>query len=108
MQDGLGTIFSNMVNDNPTVKNKVCERVFHYIISGLGSICHFTNSYKQMCGCRECVGLHPALFAAGKTWCHALPVCNRCATLHQGSASHREDKGVGRFCMAPKAIAGHR
>jgi hypothetical protein len=39
-------------------KNKVGECVFHYITSGLGSIRPFTNSYKQMCGCTECVGLH--------------------------------------------------
>ncbi len=32
--------------------------MFCYIINGLGSVCCFTNSYKQMCGCTECVGLH--------------------------------------------------
>ena len=31
--------------------------MFRYIISGLGSVRCFTNSYKQMCGCTECVGL---------------------------------------------------
>jgi hypothetical protein len=45
-QVGLGTIFSNIVKDNPTIKNK------------LGRVCCLTNSYKQMCGCRECDGLH--------------------------------------------------
>ena len=58
MQVGLGTIFSDIIKDNPTIKNKVGEHAFRYIISSLGSICCFTNSYKQMCGCTECVGLH--------------------------------------------------
>jgi hypothetical protein len=57
-QVDLGTIFSNIMKDNPTIKNKVGERAFRYIISRLGSIHCFTNSYKQMCGCTECVGLH--------------------------------------------------
>ncbi len=57
-QVGLGTIFSDVIKDNPTIKNKVGERALRYIISGLGSVCCFTNSYKQMCGCTECVGLH--------------------------------------------------
>jgi hypothetical protein len=57
-QVGLGTIFSDIIKDNPTIKNKVGEHAFHYIISRLGSICHFTNSYKQMCGCTMCVSLH--------------------------------------------------
>ncbi len=58
MQVGLGTISSDIIKDNPTIKNKVGGRAFCYIISGLGSIRRFTNSYKQMCGCTECVGLH--------------------------------------------------
>ncbi len=58
MQVGLGTIFSDIIKDNPTIKNKVGEHVFRYIISGLGSVQCFTNSYKWMCGCTECVGLH--------------------------------------------------
>ncbi len=57
-QVGIRTIFSNIIKDNSTIKNKVGERVFCYIISSLESICRFTNSYKQMCGCTECVGLH--------------------------------------------------
>jgi hypothetical protein len=36
----------------------VGEHVFRYIISGLISVRCFTNSYKQMCSCTECVGLH--------------------------------------------------
>ncbi len=58
MQVGLGTIFSDIIKNNPTIKNKVGERAFRYIISGLVSVCCFTNSYKQMCSCMECVGLH--------------------------------------------------
>jgi hypothetical protein len=58
MQVGLGTIFSDIIKDNPTIKNKVGERAFCYIVSGLGSVRCFTNSYEQMCGCTECVGLH--------------------------------------------------
>ncbi len=48
MQVGLGTIFSDIIKDNPTINNKVGERAFRYIISGLGSVRCFTNSYKQM------------------------------------------------------------
>ncbi len=58
MQVGLGNIFSDIIKNNQTIKNNVGERAFRYIISGLGSVCCFTNSYKQMCGCTECVGLH--------------------------------------------------
>jgi hypothetical protein len=57
-QVSLGTIFSDIIKDNPTIKNKVGEHAFRYIICGLGSSRRFTNSYKQMCGCTECVGLH--------------------------------------------------
>jgi hypothetical protein len=57
-QAGLGTIFSDIIKDNPTIKNKVGEQAFRYIISGLGSVRCFTNSCKQMCSCTECVGLH--------------------------------------------------
>jgi hypothetical protein len=56
-QVSLGTIFSNIIMNNPTIKNMVGERAFRYIISGLGSVHCFTNSYKQMCSCMECVGL---------------------------------------------------
>jgi hypothetical protein len=55
---GLGTIFSNIVRDNPSIKQKVGERAFHYIISGLGCVCRFTDLHKTMCGCTECIGLH--------------------------------------------------
>jgi hypothetical protein len=58
MQVGLGTIFSDIIKDVPTIKNKVGECALRYIISSLGSIRRFTNFYKQMCSCMECVGLH--------------------------------------------------
>ena len=57
-QVGLGTIFSDIVRDNPTIKGKVAERAFRYIVTSLGCVRRFTDSYKQMCGCTECVGLH--------------------------------------------------
>jgi hypothetical protein len=54
----LGTIFSDIVCDYPTIKNKVGEHAFRYIVSGLGCVCRFTDSHKTMCGYTECVGLH--------------------------------------------------
>jgi hypothetical protein len=55
---GIGTIFSDIVRDNPTIKTTVGERAFRYIISGLDCVRRFTNSYKTiMCGCTECIGL---------------------------------------------------
>jgi hypothetical protein len=56
-QVGLGTIFSDIVRDNPTIKHKVGECAFRYIIKTLGFVRQFTDSYKAMCGCTECVGL---------------------------------------------------
>jgi hypothetical protein len=55
---GIGTIFSDIVRDHPTVKNKVGERAFRYIVSSLGCVRRFTDSHKTMCGCTECVGLY--------------------------------------------------
>jgi hypothetical protein len=55
---GLGTILSDIVRDHPTIKNKVGEHAFWYIVSGLGCVRRFTDSHKTMCGCTECVGLH--------------------------------------------------
>ena len=37
-QVGLGTIFSDIVRDNRTIKGKVGERVFRYIVSSLGCV----------------------------------------------------------------------
>ncbi len=54
---GLGTIFLDIVQDNPTIKKKVGERAFRCIISTLGCVWQFTDSYKTMCGCTLCVGL---------------------------------------------------
>ena len=56
-QVGLGLIFSDIVHEHPTIKNRVRERAFRYIISGLGCVRRFPVSHKQMCGCTECVGL---------------------------------------------------
>jgi hypothetical protein len=55
---GLGTIFSDIVRDHPTIKNQVGERALRYIVSGLGCVRRFTDSHKTMCGCTECIGLH--------------------------------------------------
>ena len=55
---GIGTIFSDIVRDHPTIKNKVGERAFRYIVSSLGYVRRFTDSHKTMCGCTECVGLY--------------------------------------------------
>ena len=41
----LGTIFSDIVRDYLTIKNKVGERAFWYIVSGLGCVCRFTDSH---------------------------------------------------------------
>ena len=57
-QVGLGTIFSDIIHDNPTIKGKVANRAFRYIVTSLGCVRRFTDSYKQMCGCTKCVGLH--------------------------------------------------
>jgi hypothetical protein len=54
---GLGTIFSDIVRDHPTIKNKVGERAFRYIVSSLGSVRRFTDSHKMMYGCTLCISL---------------------------------------------------
>jgi hypothetical protein len=48
---GLGTIFSDIAKENPTIKNRIGERVFQYIVSKLGCVCRFTDSQKTMCSC---------------------------------------------------------
>ncbi len=55
---GLRTIFLDIIRDNPTIKNKVGEHAFSYIISRLGCVHQFMDSHKSMCGCTKCVGLH--------------------------------------------------
>jgi hypothetical protein len=57
-QVGLGTIFLDIVHENPTIKHKVGKCAFRYIINQLGCVRHFTDSYKTMCRCTEYVGLH--------------------------------------------------
>ena len=97
-QVGLGIIFSDIVRDNPTIKGKVGERAFRYIVTSLGCVRQFTESYKQRCGCTKCVGLHTfhcPSFAAGKTWCHAPTVCNQRTVLHTEGAGRGEGKGMG-------------
>jgi hypothetical protein len=54
---GLGTIFSDIVRDNPTIKNTVGKCAFCYLMSGNGCVRQFTHSHKSMCGCTKCVGL---------------------------------------------------
>jgi hypothetical protein len=57
MQVGLGTFFLDIVCDNLTIKQKVGEHAFRYIGKTLGCVRQFTDSYKAMCGCTECIGL---------------------------------------------------
>jgi hypothetical protein len=54
---GLGMIFSDIIKENPTIKNRVGEWAFCYLVSGLGCVRCFTDSHKTMCSCTECVGL---------------------------------------------------
>jgi hypothetical protein len=94
MQVGLGTIFSDIIKDNPTIKNKVGEHAFCYIISSIGSVRHFTNSYKQMCSCRECVGLH--------TLHHLL--IRKCGVMHRQFAVDMQH--CTRVAQATKKASG--
>jgi hypothetical protein len=57
-QAELGTIFSDIVRENPVIKGKVGERSFRYIVSSTRRVRRFKESHKQMCGCTECVGTH--------------------------------------------------
>ena len=54
---GLGTIFTDIIGDNPTIKGRVGKRAFRYIVSKLGCVQRFTNSNNTMCGCTQCIGL---------------------------------------------------
>ncbi len=54
---GLGTIFSDIVKDNPTIENTVGKRAFRYLISKFECVRRFTHSHKTICGCTKCVGL---------------------------------------------------
>jgi hypothetical protein len=82
-QVGLGTIFSNIIQENPTIKNQVGERAFRYIISELGCVCCFTDLYKQMCGCTECASLqslHCSLQAKHGMMHHKFAINSQCRT----------------------------
>jgi hypothetical protein len=81
MQVGFRIIFSDIINENPSIKNKVSEHAFRYIISRLGSVYHLTNSYKQKCGCTECVGLHTL---------HCLLLAKR-GVIHRQFAVHAQN-----------------
>ncbi len=54
---GPETIFSDIVPDNPTIKNTMGKCALPYIISGLEFLRRFTDLHKTMCGCTKCVGL---------------------------------------------------
>jgi hypothetical protein len=54
---GLGTFFSDIIRDNPTIKNTVGKCAFCYLISGIGCVRQFTHLHKKMCSCTKCVGL---------------------------------------------------
>jgi hypothetical protein len=77
-QVGLGTIFSDIVPNNPTIKGKVGEHAFRYIISSLGCVHRFTNSYKRMCGCTKCAGLHTL---------HCSLLQAKCGVMHRQFAT---------------------
>jgi hypothetical protein len=70
---GLGTIFSDIICDNPTMKKKVGEWAFHYVISRLVCVHQFTALHKTMCGYTECVGL--------QTLDHSLQA--KCVVMHR-------------------------
>jgi hypothetical protein len=101
-QVGLGTIFSDIIKDNPTIKNKVGEHAFRYIISNLGSVCRFTNSYKQMCGCWECVSLHTLhcslLAKRGVMHCQFALDAQHCMRVAQAA------KKASRWAWQPKPL----
>jgi hypothetical protein len=94
MQVGLGTIFSEIIRDNPPIKNKVGERVFHHVISGRGCVRRFTDSHKQMCGCTECVGLQMmhCLLQAKRGVMHRQFAIN---TSHRTRKAQAEEKARG-------------
>ena len=101
-QVGLGTIFFDIVRDNPTIKGTVGERVFRYIVSSLGCVCRFTNSYKRMCNCAECVGLHTLhrLLQAKRCVMHRQFAINvQCCTWKAQAAE--KAKGWGIVALEP-------
>ncbi len=105
---GLGTIFLDIVRDNPTIKNKIVERAFCYIISGLGCVCQFTDLHKKMCGCTKCNGLH-MLHCSLQAKCSVMqPDCNWRSTLHNKSAGQGDGEGLGQFCVTYNAIGSNQ
>jgi hypothetical protein len=100
---GLGTIFSDIVRDNPTIKNKVGERAFWYIISGLGCVRRFTDSHKTMCGCTECVGLHTlhrSLQAKRGVIARQIAIDAQCRTTK--ARAEEMARGWGEVALHPK------
>ena len=108
VQVGLGTVFSNILPEHPLIKGKVGKHVFRYIISTLGCVRRFTNSYKQMYGCTKYVNLHTLhCLLQAKCGCNAPPVCDGCVELHQEGTGQGEGKGMERCCFAPNTKQCH-
>ncbi len=74
------------------------ERAFCYIISGLGNVCCFTNSYKQMCDCTESGSLHtlhPSLQAKHGVMHHQFAIDgHHCARAAQAAEKARRRAAV--------------
>ena len=105
-QVGLGMIFSDIICDNQTIKSKVREHAFRYIVSSLGCLCRFTDSYKQMCGCTKCVGLyilHPSLQAkCGVMHCQFAIDAQHCTRKAQATEKTR---GWGVVTLEPTPMS---
>jgi hypothetical protein len=98
---GLGTIFSDIVRDNPTIKNTVGERAFWYLISELGCVRQFTHSHKTMCGCTKCVGLQTLYcLLQAKTWCGLMADHSQSAASIAEGEGRCNGEGMGRFWIA--------
>ena len=100
---GFGTIFSDIVRDHPTIKNKVGGHAFRYIVSSLGCVRRFTDSHKTMCGCTECVGLytlHRSLQAKCGIMARQIAIdAQRCTTKARAEVMVR---GWGEVALHPK------
>ena len=100
---GIGTIFSDIVRDHPTIKNKVGECAFRYIVSSLGCVRRLTDSHKTMCGCTECVGLftsHCSLQAKRGVMARQIAIdAQRCTTKARAEVMAR---GWGEVALHPK------
>jgi hypothetical protein len=94
MQVELGTIFLDIVRDNPTIKQKVGECTFRYIVSTLRCVRQFTDSYEAMCGCTECVSLqtlHCLLQAKHGIMHHKIAIDQQCQSMKM----HAEEMAWG-------------